>query len=683
MAQHDFNIANATFPSTRTDINNALSAINSTQSGTSTPSGAVAGTIWLDTTSATTPTLKYYDGADNISLATIDHVGNTVNWLDSTVSITGLSTTATGTVLTLTDSASTSTVNLIIDNQKEIRFRETTANGTNYIALKAPASVSADLTFTLPVAPTSNNQALISSTAGAMSFTPYAFPSSDGTSGQALVTNGSGTLSFGSSVPEQLVKSLPLASGNSLTAGKLASIGSNGEVVAYPTLNTFGTTRTNSTTVAYNAISTDGSRAIRYTQSQSGETITWTFSGVAISDSANPTNGGTTVTESINTGGNASYGYPGSGSLVAIYGATETKFQIYVNSYANVAQIGCCAAVQRWRNRVFTVVVDASGNCTKGNVVSFDGNAGGNAGTTVASLGKLTNSIFAFHYATSQGTSYKSIITLSSASTTTSTTDADAEFWTEGTGTNTILTSSNVLGLGTGATWRTASFTASPVAIGTKTDTTQISDYLSGGSWAKMSVVGTDAAEYVLTTYTNTSGVARYITYSVNQTTGALTQVETGLQTVINSNSASSMVFKDKNSFIGSNASFAFTNGVANTPTSNAPYTLGTMRYNSSDLFYSFATSLSGFPTNTGFTIVAYGTNSFNYIGVAKTTDSTTPVDIITDGVAGSQSGLVAGTLYYATTPADGTITTSSSSGLLIGKAISATEILLQRSNAQ
>jgi hypothetical protein len=124
----------------------------------------------LDTTSPTTPTLKYYDGADDISLATIDHSANTVNWLDSTVSITGLTTTATGTVLTLSDSANTTTVNLIIDNQKEIRFRETTANGTNYIALKAPASLSADLTFTLPA--------------------------TDGTNGQVLTTNGSGVLSF-------------------------------------------------------------------------------------------------------------------------------------------------------------------------------------------------------------------------------------------------------------------------------------------------------------------------------------------------------------------------------------------------------------------------------------------------------------------------------------------------------
>ena len=103
MAQHDMNIGNQGFPAFRSDLNNALSSINSTHSGSSTPSGAVAGTIWLDTTNATNPTLKFYDGADNISLATIDYSANTVDWLDSSVSITGLSTSATGTVLTLSD----------------------------------------------------------------------------------------------------------------------------------------------------------------------------------------------------------------------------------------------------------------------------------------------------------------------------------------------------------------------------------------------------------------------------------------------------------------------------------------------------------------------------------------------------------------------------------------------------
>jgi len=52
----------------------------------------------------------------------------------------------------------------------ELRIREKASNGTNYIGLKAPTSVTSNVTFTLP--------------------------SADGTSGQALVTNASATLSF-------------------------------------------------------------------------------------------------------------------------------------------------------------------------------------------------------------------------------------------------------------------------------------------------------------------------------------------------------------------------------------------------------------------------------------------------------------------------------------------------------
>jgi hypothetical protein len=216
MAQHDYNIANQGFPAFRTDLNNALSAIQTTNSGTSRPTGAVAGQLWLDTTSPTTPTLKYYDGADDISLATIDHSANTVNWLDSTVSITGLSTTATGTVLTLSDSASTSTVNLIIDNQKEIRFRETTANGTNYVALKAPASVSADLTFTLPA--------------------------TDGTNGQVLTTNGSGVLSFATPSSGIAWQSSVKTSGFTAVAGEgyFCNTTSSGFTVTLPATPTAG-----------------------------------------------------------------------------------------------------------------------------------------------------------------------------------------------------------------------------------------------------------------------------------------------------------------------------------------------------------------------------------------------------------------------------------------------------------
>ena len=81
----DFTIANQSFPSFRSDLNTVLSAINTMNSGTSRPSSAVAGTMWLDTTSASSPTIKFFDGSDDISFATIDYSANTVNFLDSTV----------------------------------------------------------------------------------------------------------------------------------------------------------------------------------------------------------------------------------------------------------------------------------------------------------------------------------------------------------------------------------------------------------------------------------------------------------------------------------------------------------------------------------------------------------------------------------------------------------------------
>ena len=102
MAQHDFVIANQGFPAFRTDLNNFLQAVGSTHSGTSLPSGAVAGLIWLDTTSATAPILKYYDGTDNISILQIDHTNNTVNLFDSTTSYETTATSAGTKTLTTT-----------------------------------------------------------------------------------------------------------------------------------------------------------------------------------------------------------------------------------------------------------------------------------------------------------------------------------------------------------------------------------------------------------------------------------------------------------------------------------------------------------------------------------------------------------------------------------------------------
>lgn len=62
--------------------------------------------------------------------------------------------------------------NLVLNNQNDLRFGEATANGTNYVAFQAPASVVADVVWTLPA-----TDAVVS--------------------GHALKSNAAGTLSWG------------------------------------------------------------------------------------------------------------------------------------------------------------------------------------------------------------------------------------------------------------------------------------------------------------------------------------------------------------------------------------------------------------------------------------------------------------------------------------------------------
>ena len=64
----------------------------------------------------------------------------------------------------------TVTGNVILDNQVDARFREATANGTNYVGFQAPATIATDVLWTLPA--------------------------TDGAAGQALVTNGSAVLAW-------------------------------------------------------------------------------------------------------------------------------------------------------------------------------------------------------------------------------------------------------------------------------------------------------------------------------------------------------------------------------------------------------------------------------------------------------------------------------------------------------
>ena len=145
MAQHDYDIANQSFPAFRTDLNNVLGAINSSNSGTSRPSSAVAGTIWLDTSGgATANTLKFYDGADDISLANINTTANTVDWLDSSV----VADLVNDTSPQLGGNLDTNSHNIVVDdahgildeNSNEQLIFQTTASAVNYLEVTNSAT---------------------------------------------------------------------------------------------------------------------------------------------------------------------------------------------------------------------------------------------------------------------------------------------------------------------------------------------------------------------------------------------------------------------------------------------------------------------------------------------------------------------------------------------------------------
>jgi hypothetical protein len=243
MAQHDYDIANQTFPSFRSDLNSVLEAINTSNSGTSRPSSAVAGTIWLDSTNATSPTLKFFDGNDDISLATLDYTANTVNWLDSTVTISSLS-------------------------------QDLDVNGNSIIS-----SANGNITFT----PDGTGKVVISG---------LSYPTADGTADQVLTTDGSGNLSFsdisgGTSWQSSIVTGTTLSavSGNgywinttsnacTITLPSSASVGDTIEFVDYA--RNWGT---NNVTINPNSLNFQGNTSPNPVYDVSGQSVRIVYSG--------------------------------------------------------------------------------------------------------------------------------------------------------------------------------------------------------------------------------------------------------------------------------------------------------------------------------------------------------------------------------------------------------------------
>jgi hypothetical protein len=179
--QADYIVANGTGSSVRSDLNDQLAAIVSNNSGATEPATMYAYQWWADTT---TGLLKLRNSANSawIELRQLDGEFTTVPVEDGSAGAPSIyfktSGTDTGLYSPGADQVGISTggtARVIVDSngatlngQGDLRFAD--SDSSHFIALQAPATITTDVTLTLP--------------------------SADGTSGQFISTDGSGTLSF-------------------------------------------------------------------------------------------------------------------------------------------------------------------------------------------------------------------------------------------------------------------------------------------------------------------------------------------------------------------------------------------------------------------------------------------------------------------------------------------------------
>ena len=197
MAQHDYVIANQSGAAFRADLNNGLAAIVSQNSGSSQPSTTYAYQWWADTT---TGLLKQRNAANNawITIGTLADAnlgllslgGGTMTGAmladdagtaalpaiafdgDPDTGIFRKGANQLGLSAGGTERACIDSNGVTIQAQGDLRLSD--SDNSNWVALQAPATVSSNVTWTLPA--------------------------TDGATGQAITTDGSGTLAWSAAV---------------------------------------------------------------------------------------------------------------------------------------------------------------------------------------------------------------------------------------------------------------------------------------------------------------------------------------------------------------------------------------------------------------------------------------------------------------------------------------------------
>jgi hypothetical protein len=223
----DYNIANQSGANFRAELNTILAAIVSQNSGSSAPTTTYAYQLWIDTGASPNPLLKLRNGANSAWIT----IG------DVTVANLGLAAL----------SGATFTGDITLNAQSDLRFAD--SDSSNWVALQAPATVSSNVTWTLPATDGSSSQALSTNGSGVLSWASFA----------ALATAQTFTADFAlaNNFSVTLGGSRTLANPSNLTAGQSGAIwitqdGTGSRTLAYGSYWDFtgGTAPTLTTTAA-------------------------------------------------------------------------------------------------------------------------------------------------------------------------------------------------------------------------------------------------------------------------------------------------------------------------------------------------------------------------------------------------------------------------------------------------
>ena len=479
-----------------------------------------------------------------------------------------------------------------------------------------------------------------------------------------------------SSYTGSLTKDINIAAGKTCTAGKALSLNSSGEVGDYPLINTIGSDQTGA---AYSFISKDGTRAVVATTTASNNTSTTVqYTGYVISKSTGAVVGATT--QSVTYTGSAS------GPTQSYFGqyflwSGDKSFVVVGKKYSRIVDHAI-------NIKAVALDIDASGNVSKGTETviysSVTGNVSGDH-PNFMSIGQIKDDTYAM--VTNEGNT--STVAVARSFTRTGSTFSNA---TDGAEAITIVpnmdsnleavayTSNNIMVVPKQTTLYTAPYTTNN--IGTVTTTTGvISDNADTFIyWANVNNA------YAVAAYKNTSGETILRSFSINQTTGAMTFVNTftlyGSGTYRNFRFAyedsNSLVFTYKDNVTGTRYinSVGLTSGsidganiviTATTATTDMP-----IRYTNTTKEYLWFHDTN----NNSYTVQAYyNPVSFQFAGFVNSTTSTSPATVVINGVASGFTGLTTGETYYASTSFNGDISTSPLSGIKVGVALSSTTL--------